>query len=175
VLGNHDAKLRTLRPKPGQKAPDKIPSSVAKVFDKLEEQDWQIFDELPLYLDLAEHDLRVVHAGVVPNLPIDQQDPWVLTNLRSFDADGKPSSQWSPTTWAVRYHEQPHVVFGHDARSRLQLHACASGIDTGCVYGGELTALVLPAETKVPPPAERRELLVSVAARQAYANLPPGA
>ena len=175
VLGNHDAKLRALRPKPGQRAPDKIPSSVANVFDKLEEQDWQMFDELPLYLDLPEHDLRVVHAGVVPNLPIDQQDPWVLTNLRSFDAEGKPSSQWSPTTWAVRYHELPHVVFGHDARSRLQLHPRASGIDTGCVYGGELTALVLPAEARLPPPGERRDLLVSVAARQAYANLGLGA
>jgi hypothetical protein len=175
VLGNHDAKLLTVRPKPGKKAPEKIPSSVANVFDKLEDQDWQMFDELPLYLDLADHDLRVVHAGVVPDVPITDQDPWVLTNLRSFDADGKPSSQWSPTTWAVRYHERPHVVFGHDARSRLQLHPCATGIDTGCVYGGELTALVLPAGTQPAPPGERRDQLISVPARQAYADLGAGA
>jgi hypothetical protein len=175
VLGNHDRKLRALRPKPGQKPPEKIPSSIANVLDKLEERDWQLFDELPLYLDLPEHDVRVVHAGVVPNVPITEQDPWVLTNLRSFDADGKPSSQWSQVTWAFRYHERPHVVFGHDARSRLQLHPCATGIDTGCVYGGELTALVLPAETPVPPPDERRDVLVSVRARQAYADLGAGA
>jgi hypothetical protein len=175
VLGNHDLKLRALRPRPGKKPPDKIPSSVANVFDKLEEQDWQLFDELPLYLDLPEHDLRIVHAGVVPNVPISEQDPWVLTNLRSFDADGKPSSQWSPTTWAAGYRGRPHVVFGHDARSRLQLHPCATGIDTGCVYGGELTALVLPPETQLPPPDDRRDLLVSVRARQAYADLGAGA
>src|SRR5688500_2619714 len=42
VLGNHDAKLRGLRPKPGRKPPEKIPSSVANVFDKLEEQDWEL-------------------------------------------------------------------------------------------------------------------------------------
>jgi hypothetical protein len=175
VLGNHDLKLRTVRPRPGKKPPDKIPSSVANVFDKLEERDWQLFDELPLYLDLPEHDVRIVHAGVVPNVPITDQDPWVLTNLRSFDADGKPSSQWSEATWAIRYQERPHVVFGHDARSRLQLHPCATGIDTGCVYGGELTALVLPAEAPVPPPEQRRDVLVSVLARQAYADLGAGA
>ena len=174
VVGNHDLKLRALRPHPGQEPPAKIPSALVQVFDKLDEEDWQSIESLPLYLDLPEHDLRIVHAGVVPKVPIEQQDPWVLTNLRSFDADGKPSSQWSATPWAARYSERPHVVFGHDARSRLQIHPCASGIDTGCVYGGELTALVLPSETKPLPPDERREMLVSVPARQAYADLGGG-
>jgi hypothetical protein len=175
VIGNHDVKLRALRPAPGKTAPDKIPNALAKVFGKLEEDDWQMIDDLPLYLELSEHDVRIVHAGVVPGIPIDEQDPWVLTNLRSFDADGKPSSQWSETTWAVRYKGRPHVVFGHDARSRLQLHDCATGLDPGCVYGGELTALVLPAGTPPPPPGERRDVLVSVPARQAYADLGAGA
>lgn len=175
VIGNHDVKLRALRPEPGRKPSGKVPSALVNVFDKLDAEDWQLIESLPLYLDLPEHDVRIVHAGVVPGVPIEEQDPWVLTNLRSFDPDGKPSSKWSPTPWAVHYHERPHVVFGHDARSRLQIHPCATGIDTGCVYGGELTALVLPAETAPLPPAERRDMLVSVPARQAYADLGAGA
>jgi len=41
-----------------------------------------------------------------------------------------------------------HVVYGHEATTGdLRESACATGVDTGCVFGGALTAMVLEDDT----------------------------
>jgi hypothetical protein len=59
--------------------------------------------------------------------------------------------------WARLWEGPQTVFFGHDADRGLQMHEHAVGIDTGCVYGGRLTACILP---------ERR--LISVDSKAEY-------
>ena len=89
--------------------------------------------------------------------PLEQQEREHLLTLRSITNEGEPSKKSKGMPWASQWRGPERMVFGHDAVRGLQEYAYATGLDTGCVYGGELTALVLP---------ERK--LVSVRAQRAY-------
>ncbi len=170
VVGNHEQRLiaahqaRLRR----EKGPRLSPSHQA-IVDELSLDDWQLLESLPLLLDVPEHGVLMAHAGVDPSVPLTEQDPWLVTHIRSLDQEGKPSARWG-SPWAAKYRGPPHVIFGHNARKSPQLHAFATGLDTGCVYGGALTGLVLLHGQAPQPPAERAECLVSVAARAQYAD-----
>lgn len=102
-------------------------------------------------LRIETEDFLVVHAGFDPRRPLSRQSDVVLTNLRRLKDTDEP--------WYESYEGRKLAVFGHWARPEPIVRANAVGLDTGCVYGGALTALILP---------ERR--LVSVPARRVYAR-----
>ena len=168
VVGNHEDRLLAARRGDADRGPERLGPAHASVFRDLDLADWALLEALPMHLDLPEHGLRIVHAGLVPGLPIERQDRALLTRLRSIRDDGSPSARDDGVPWAARYTGPPHVAFGHNATRGLQLHDHATGLDTGCVYGGGLTALVLGAGQPVPPPRDRPGVLVSVPARQQY-------
>ena len=107
--------------------------------------------EWPLYVDLGDY--LVVHAGIRPGRPLEKQAIEDLTQLRTLDGP-KPSSK-EGTPWFERYRGEKIVIFGHWVFDVPLLRDNAIGIDTGCVYGGRLTAVVLPAGRLVSAPARR--------------------
>jgi hypothetical protein len=161
-IGNHERRLLDAHHarKSGAKEP-RLSSSHQQIVQELTDEDWALLDELPLLIDVPDHNTVLVHAGIDPKLPLSEQDPWVLTHVRSIDPDGKPSDKWG-TPWGQLYFGPQHIVFGHNARKHPQLHPFATGLDTGCVYGGRLTAMVLPSGESPPTIAERGETLISV-------------
>jgi len=81
-----------------------------------------------------ENDTHVfVHAGIKPGKPVDDQDRNDLIWIRDefiFSATGM----------------QKKVIFGHTPFARPLMKPDKIGIDTGAVYGGNLTAIQLPEE-----------------------------
>jgi len=80
-------------------------------------------------------DYYFVHAGIDPDTPLEAQEPeaqlWIrdrfLRHAREYDAV---------------------IVHGHTPTRRVEIRANRIGIDTGAVYGGELTCLILDGKRK---------------------------
>ncbi len=87
----------------------------------------------PLYLDLPE--CLVVHGGIQPDITLEKQKAETLCNLRTLE-DGTP--------WHERYRGKKPVVYGHWARQGLWVRENSIGLDSGCVYGKGLSAVIFP-------------------------------
>ncbi len=174
VRGNHEEKLLRWRAKKQShakglgKRPDPLGRVHAKVASAMRPVDWTLLASSPLSFDLPEHGARVVHAGVLPGVPFDDQKRQAMMRIRSVSARGEWLEKGGRVLWGALYDEAPHIVFGHNAMPEPQLHEWATGIDTACVYGGRLTAMVLHHREPIPRGRDARKLLVSQPAARAY-------
>lgn len=96
----------------------------------------------PAYLE--REDLLVVHAGLWPGRRPQDTDPGVLTSIRTWDGTGADLQSEANPPWFDFYSGDKLVVFGHWAKLGGVVRPNLVGLDTGCVYGKKLTALVLP-------------------------------
>ncbi len=162
VRGNHDeAVLRIRRARQQGIELARAKRTHLQVAERLREADWRWLEALPLYLRFPELGVVVVHAGVVPGKTLERQHPEDLMTMRTLRPEGTASPRLEDgELWAKAYGGPEHVIFGHDAITGLQREPFATGLDTGCVYGRCLTALVLPGGELVQVPARRayREL-----------------
>jgi hypothetical protein len=164
VRGNHEDKLLAWRRRGKPLGPehDRVAATLA-------EEDWRMLEEMPLWLDLPANGIRVVHAGVLPGAPFEETPTDALLRMRTVDARGRWSDEPDAgALWGDLYDGPPHVVFGHHARQEPQLHPWATGLDTACVYGGRLTALVLDGDEPAPRGDAVRGRLKSVQALRKY-------
>ncbi len=166
LLGNHEEKhLRwasaeaRARAEPGFRNPLRpFDPKRAAEHAALGPEDLAWLAGLPRVLDLGGG-FVAVHGGFIPGRPIARQPLDWLVKLRWVDRGNKPVSRErggdaGVSRWAARWTGPESVVYGHHAREEVVVDAPAPGvrcigIDTGCVYGGRLTALVLPGEALV--------------------------
>lgn len=118
----------------------------------LESSDIDFLRDLPYTITIPDLKITVVHAGLVPDTPMHLQANSVMLNMRSLEIkeDIFHGHVWNPTNngkvgvpWASLWTGPNHVYFGHDAQRKLQFYEFATGLDSGCVYGGYLSSVLI--------------------------------
>ena len=151
VIGNHDRALRQY----WRGEPVRLIKAQRKACAELEpnrERYATYLKSLPFFIDLGSH--LVVHAGVRPGVSLSDQMASDLTELRTMGAN---PSRRKGVPWYEVYRGEKIVLFGHWPAKEPRRAAHAIGLDTGCVYGGRLTAYLVESDQ-----------LISVPARQSY-------
>ncbi|KYK57876.1 hypothetical protein DCS_04889 [Drechmeria coniospora] len=148
--------------------------------------------DLPVILTIKPLSMYVVHAGLVPGVDVDRQNPWAVMNMRTLGypredirreeqarlQQGLSEVQPSPSkskraaevdvdhdrdvAVPIEDHSGEHwpdawnrwqkmlpkdkrrtIIYGHDARRGYLEDLHTVGLDTGCVRGGALTAIII--------------------------------
>lgn len=218
VRGNHEDRLLALAP---SVLDIKLPAPTAEYSSKgsakdeallrqLSPQHIDFLRDMPLMLRIpplpmaskASHkkhspiaeEILVVHAGLVPAVALEKQDPYFVMNMRSIypkthlplveaedkkgkskpwhdiwgwyndrlfrkkslkgfeiweSLDDEDADSWLGKLGLVDKKKWPKpqvAIYGHHAKAGLQITRWSKGLDSGCVRGGELTAMVLDAK-----------------------------
>lgn len=172
VAGNHDNKFARYwghekkrlasvarRDKKIYKNPMRMREDKRKDYESLDDEEREFLCTLPNSIYVEEHKILVVHAGVRPGRwPFDQPGN-IYRHCRYIYEDDLKLATLDTTTyaqpegsklWPELYTYDTHVVYGHHVESMTdpairvnQIGGVTVGLDTGCCFGGRLTALVI--------------------------------
>ena len=101
--------------------------------DWLRDSDRAYFESLPVVVSFD--DTIVVHGGVDPERSLADHSIEDLLTMRAPQGSG-----YDGPFWYEDYDGPYRVFFGHTVHERPVEREHAVGLDTGCVYGGQLTA-----------------------------------
>ena len=159
VPGNHDNKL--LRWMNGRKV--KLSHGLAETVSQLEREPDSFREEVHDFIDglashvwLADGRLAVAHAGIK-----EEMMGRVSGAVREFCLYGETSGETDEFGlpiryhWAAEYRGETAIVYGHTPVPQAEWLNNTLCIDTGCVFGGNLTALRWPEREIVSVPAAR--------------------
>lgn len=106
----------------------------------------------PLVIDFPGPKLTVVHGGFLPQMDVTpehiERRREDIPQLRWIH---KESGIWRPVRkkkkkddvlWSEKWRGDRFVIYGHTPLREAKFDKAALGLDTGCVYGGLLTAAV---------------------------------
>ncbi len=154
VMGNHDYKFMKWYRSQGSRA-DVYDRK--DYYNQLSDEDIQYIANMPTYIELE--DVIAVHAGLKPGILLSNQKKDDMMYLRYTDASRKFISLKTINKvgkeaagamfWTEFWYCPKSVVYGHNVHSfdeplieEKAPGVTCYGLDTGCCFGGKLTALI---------------------------------
>ncbi len=159
VVGNHDDKLK--RALMGKKV--KIAHGLQESLDQLEQESESFREETKQFLNsLISHyvfddgGLAIAHAGIKEEF-IGRGAPSIKQFCMYGETTGEIDEFGLPVRypWAEEYRGNTVIVYGHTPIPEPEWINNTINIDTGCVFGGQLTALRYPEKELVSVPAKK--------------------
>lgn len=160
VVGNHDFKLnkwlkgRSVTQTHGL---DLTVAELEQTSDTFRKQASEFIWDLRSHAWLADGKLVVAHAGLKEEMH--GRGSGHVRNFAMFgETTGEVDEFGLPVRleWARDYRGKADVVFGHTPMAEAEWLNHTMCIDTGCVFGGKLTALRWPERETVSVPAKRQ-------------------
>lgn len=160
IMGNHEEKhLRwhkheKNRERTGKANPMKpMAEAEAAANAALSDQDWTWLKALPVKLHLGDN-WWAVHAGCEPKYTLEKQNPSQIMRVRYVNEKGTgialnpDKSQPEGTVyWDQQWKGPESLIYGHCVHdlkhpriTNVSMDVSCVGIDTGCCFGGHLTA-----------------------------------
>jgi protein phosphatase len=117
----------------------------------------QFYEGLPLYQTLNSGELIIAHAGISERLLGIPYSEKVRIFVLYGDITGKQLPNGKPVRrdWAKHYKGQACIVYGHTPVKEARFLQNTVNIDTGCVFGGKLTAIRYPEMEIISVPSQQ--------------------
>lgn len=108
----------------------------------------------PLVVDFPKERVTAVHGGFLPQMQVTAEDVereqevipelrWIRKNDGEWRSVGREKKRKDDVLWPEKWRGDRFVLYGHTPVREPKRDKSALGLDTGCVYGGSLTAAVL--------------------------------
>lgn len=159
VAGNHDVKLSQALFGCDVKISHGLAESLEQLAgesDEFRRFTAEFLDRLVSHYVFDDGKLVVVHAGL-----LEEMHGRSSSALRQFAIYGQTTGEvdeYGPIryNWAAEYRGAAMVVYGHTPAAEAEWVNNTICIDTGCVFGGKLTALRYPERELVSVPAKKK-------------------
>lgn len=176
ILGNHEDKYiryfkhLKLFEETGKEIEVKLSASQSELFNKLNRNDLEYLESFPSFLKIEN--LTLVHGGLTNDIDLEnlsKKDIKMIVRLRYLNENNIVShvnhkNEYNER-WAKFYDgNQGIVVYGHQIFDDVMYDKFSIGIDTGCVYGNKLSAMIV---TDTKNPMENHQI-VKVDAKASY-------